>query len=149
MSNSVRATDGTGMESTKVTSSGWSERTRWTRTPFLLVRPRSGVVTSMTRRESRRSPPEQRGAPMAEHRVRSRREDSSDEATVERQCRMAYRVHTAIELVKAARADLVLDRAPADPEREQLPDRNDPVLRLRNAGDLPIVWAGFGLHMRP
>jgi hypothetical protein len=54
-----------------------------------------------------------------------------------------------MELVKAATGDLVLDRAAAHAEGEQLPDRDDSVLRLGQPSHRPIEWAGFGRNISP
>jgi hypothetical protein len=58
-------------------------------------------------------------------------------------------VDTSIELVKAAQSHVVLDRAPPEAELEQLPDRDDTVLGLRQSGYVPIAWAGFGRNISP
>src|SRR3954452_16999559 len=58
-------------------------------------------------------------------------------------------VDASIELVKAAYGHVVLDRAPAEAELAQLPDRDHTVLRPRQSGDGPITWAGFGRNISP
>src|SRR5205085_277486 len=76
-------------------------------------------------------------------------EDGGEEAAVQAQRGVPHCVYTAIELVKAASTNLVLDRASAHSDLEQLPNRHDAVLSLGQSGDPAIKWAGLGRHMRP
>jgi hypothetical protein len=63
------------------------------------------------------------------------REDRGHPSRFLREPRVADRVHTAMNAVQAAGADTMGDRAARQPERGQLPDRDQPVLAPRDLRD--------------
>jgi len=54
---------------------------------------------------------------------------------------MAHGIHTDVEPVQPPGPDAVLDRAPGEPDGEQLPVRHDAVLSLGELGHQHVMWA--------
>jgi hypothetical protein len=49
--------------------------------------------------------------------------------------------------VQVTAAQTVLDRAPTEAERHQLPDRDHAMLPVTQLGDLPVTWALFARYV--
>jgi hypothetical protein len=65
---------------------------------------------------------------MTERRARAAREHRSHPAALADERRVADGVHAAVEAVQAARGDTVVHRALAQPEGEELRERDDAIL---------------------
>src|SRR5688500_11080956 len=95
---------------------------------------------------------------MAEHRLRSTRQDGRDLARAGNERVMAHDVDAAMEAVQLVAADARGDRALPYPGGEQLGARDDAVLALGQRGDDPVAprpgWTQRGgvhnyAHPRP
>jgi hypothetical protein len=82
--------------------------------------------------------PQRRGAVMAQNSIGTAREDRREAIPMTREQWMAHRIDAEMNRVQAARIEPVLDRVAADPARDQLVVRHDPVLTRRQVSDHSI-----------
>ena len=131
----MRATVVIGIPSWVVRSSSWRVAV-WTRIP-LRLRLSFGVVTSILVSARAEVPVGGCGA-VAEDRVGSVGEDRGHSVALARELSAADRVDPAVDAVQAAGLRSVADVVVGQPERDQLPGCDHPVLLVRQLGDQPV-----------
>src|SRR5215210_5161935 len=84
---------------------------------------------------------------MAQNRPRPARQNSSNEATGDRELPVPERVHAPPERLQAASRDAVLDCASIQPALAQLGDGHHPVLPRRDLGNegINVWWRDFSM----
>ena len=84
------------------------------------------------------NPPQGSGGPVAENGTRSDGQDDRHPPPSRESDAVADRVDALMHSMQPAALQPVSDRTPSDPEGSELPPRDDPVLPLRERGDLGV-----------
>ena len=76
------------------------------------------------------------GAPVAEERALTTRQNGGHETAERAQSHVAYRIHAAMDRMEPPGSDAVVDRPLAQPQREELPTSDHTMLQTGKFRDL-------------
>jgi hypothetical protein len=83
---------------------------------------------------------DERGRVVARDGVRAAREDGRHYPPAPANLGAADGVRTPKQRIQAAVLQAVLDRAPPEPQLDELPVRDNPMLPVRQLADPPVTW---------